>query len=279
MLPRNRHRQQGRAFMSKSKASVLVAVLLMTIGCNATLHAALDIFLDIPEIPGESVDSVHTNQVDVLAWAWGMSNSGTTHLGTNAGAGKVSFQNLNLTKYVDKASPRLMLHCANGDHLTNVTLYVRKVTVNPIEYIKIELTDVLVAGVSTGGYEGEDRLTENVALNFANVKSKYVPTKSDGSADTAFLFSWDIPGNFGTVISPVAGLTSTLIYTNGSPVATLTWFSNFGVNYQVWATSDLNSPFQPYGGSIASAGNDTTSVTVRANAIKKFFWIETLSGQ
>jgi type VI secretion system secreted protein Hcp len=184
--PNHMKRILGKLFGALGLAAVLVSL---------SAQAAVDMFLDIPGIPGESKDQTHKDQVDVLAWSWGMSNSGTTHIGGGGGAGKVNIQDLSLTKYVDKASPELMKRCANGSLLTKVTLFVRKVGANPIEYIKIELTEVLVSAVSTGGSGGEDRLTENVTLNFAKVKFDYVPAKPDGSPDTAITFTWDIPLN------------------------------------------------------------------------------------
>jgi len=257
--------------MSKSRASVLGAVLLLAFSYSASLHAAVDMFLEIPGIPGESTDPVHANQMDVLAWSWGMSHP-------SGGTGTANFQDLSVAKYVDQASPLIMSSCASGAHISKATLYVRKAGVNPIEYIKIQLTNVLVSSVSTGGSGGEDRLTENVTLTFAKLQLDYLPDKPGGSADAAYSFRWDILGNTGTVISPVSGLTSTLTYTNGAPLANLTWNSVAGVSYQVWATSDLNVAFQPYGGHTLSAGDGTTSVPVPANAIRMFFRIETLSG-
>ena len=97
--------------MPKSRTSVLAVALWLAMNCSAPLHAAVDMFLNLgPAIPGESIDKVHKGQVDVLAWSWGMANIGTTQ----RGAGKASFQDLTLTKYVDKSSPLLMLRCANG---------------------------------------------------------------------------------------------------------------------------------------------------------------------
>ncbi len=172
------------------------ALGLATLLTVSPVQAAVDMFLDLGAgIPGESTDKVHKNQVDVLAWGWGMSNSGTAHSGGGGGVGKVNIQDLSLTKYVDKASPKLMLNCANGAHLAKVTLFVRRVGANPIEYIKITMTEVLVTSVSTGGSGGEDRLTENVTLNFAKVQFDYIPTKPDGSADAAITFTWDIVSN------------------------------------------------------------------------------------
>jgi type VI secretion system secreted protein Hcp len=250
----------------------------MLLCSSAALPAAVDIFLDLgPGIPGESTDKAHKDQVDVLAWSWGMSNSGTTHDGGGGGVGKANFQDLSLTKYVDKASPLLMRHCADGKLIAKATLFLRKVATMPIEYVKIELTNILVSGISTGGSGGEDRLTENVTLNFAKVKFDYIPVKPDGSPEAALSFRWDIPGNTGTIIKQVDGLAATLFYTNGAPVARLTWISTAGGNYQVRAASDLNAAFEAYGGPTPSAGDTATSVLVPADAIRKFFRIETLS--
>ena len=159
---------------------------------------ALDMFINMGEnIKGESADSVRGKKgdIDVLAWSWGMSQSGTTHMGKGGGAGKASFQDLSFTKYVDSATNALMTALAKGTHVPEVTLLVRKAGAGQVVYITVVLSEVLVTSVSTGGSGGEDRLTENVTLNFAKVKYSYSPQKPDGSADAAKTFSWDIAGN------------------------------------------------------------------------------------
>jgi type VI secretion system secreted protein Hcp len=42
---------------------------------------ALDMFVQIGKLKGESVDKVHAGKTDVLAWSWGVSNSGSAHVG------------------------------------------------------------------------------------------------------------------------------------------------------------------------------------------------------
>jgi type VI secretion system secreted protein Hcp len=276
ILLRNRRYHQGHALMSKLRAFVLVVVLL-TVGFSFSLHASIDMFLDIAGIPGESKDSVHEGQVDVLAWNWGLSNHGPTN--GVVGVAKANFQDLNVIKYVDKSSPLLMLNCANSGHITTATLYVQTQGTTPVEFIKIIMTDVLVTSVSTSGSDGVDRLTENVSLNFAKVELDYTPLNLNGSVSSTISLDWNIPDNYGSVISPVIGLAATLIYTNGASFAKLTWNSTSGGNYQVWIASDLNAAFQPYGEPTASTGDGTTSVIVPADAIRKFFRIETISSQ
>src|SRR5208283_1015037 len=141
---------------------------------------AVDMFLKLATVTGESKDKVHTNEIDVLSWSWGMSNSGTAHVGGGAGSGKVNVQDLTVTKYVDSSSPKLMLACCNGTHYANGLLTVRKAGGNPVEYIKLKLETVLIAGIATGGSLTEDRLTENLILNFAKVSVDYTPQDAKG---------------------------------------------------------------------------------------------------
>ncbi len=156
---------------------------------------AVDMFLKIADIPGESADDKHKKEIDVLAWSWGMSQSGSAHMGGGAGSGKVSVQDLSFTKYIDASSHSLLLKCCTGEHIKEATLVVRKAGKEPLEYIKITLNDLLISAVSTGGSGGEDRLTENVTLNFAKFKYEYTPQKPDGTGDAPKTAAWDIPAN------------------------------------------------------------------------------------
>lgn len=156
---------------------------------------AVDMFLKLGDIKGESSDSKHKGEIDVLAWSWGVSQSGTTHSGTGGGAGKANVQDLSVTKYVDKGSPTLLLNCCTGKHIKTALLTVRKAGDTPLEYLKITLDDILITSVSTGGSGGEDRLTENLALNFAKFKVEYTPQKPDGTGDSAVEAAFHIAEN------------------------------------------------------------------------------------
>jgi type VI secretion system secreted protein Hcp len=156
---------------------------------------AVDMFLKLEGIDGEAQDDSHGKEIDLLAWSWGMSQSGTFHAGAGGGAGKASFQDISITKYVDKASATLMAKLATGDHVNKARLTVRKAGKTPLEYVIIEMEKVMITSYSTGGSGGEDRLTENVTLNFAKVTVKYVPQKDDGSGEAEVEFGFDIAKN------------------------------------------------------------------------------------
>src|SRR5271155_141355 len=80
------------------------------------LLMAVDMFLKLDGVNGESKDKVHGKEIDVLSWSWGLTNSGSAHVGGGAGSGKVNVQDLCVSKYVDSSSPNLMLACCQGTH-------------------------------------------------------------------------------------------------------------------------------------------------------------------
>jgi type VI secretion system secreted protein Hcp len=156
---------------------------------------AVDMFIKIGDLKGEARDKVHKDEIDVLAWSWGMSNSGSAQVGGGAGAGKVSVQDISFTKYIDLSSAKLALSCCNGKHFPQAILTVRKAGENPLEYLVITLDEVMVTAVSTGGSGGEDRLTENVTLNFAKVKLDYKKQAASGQQEGGDNMVWNIAEN------------------------------------------------------------------------------------
>jgi type VI secretion system secreted protein Hcp len=156
---------------------------------------AVDMFLKIEGIKGESADSAHKDEIDVLAWSWGASQSGTMHVGGGGGAGKANFQDISVTKWVDKSSHALLKAVSTGQHIKEVLLTVRKAGEKPLEYIKLTVKDCLISSVSSGGSGGEDRLTENISINFGNFAYEYTPQKEDGSGDAVLPFGFDIRAN------------------------------------------------------------------------------------
>jgi len=156
---------------------------------------AVDMTLKIDGVDGESKIKDHEGEIDVLAWSWGLSQSGSMHVGGGMGVGKARIEDISITKYTDKASTSLIRKCCNGSHFKNAVLTVRKAGQNPIDIVIITMSPVLVTSVSSGGSGGEDRLTENVTLTFTTVKFSYTPQKEDGSADAALDLIWNVEKN------------------------------------------------------------------------------------
>jgi len=157
---------------------------------------AADIFAKIGDIQGDSVDTKHKGEIDVLSWSWGVSQSGSIGTGGGGGgSGKASFQDFQMTHGVDRASPSLLKACATGQHIPEATITVRKPGGGQQEFLVIRMTDVIVTGVYPGSAPGALGLVENVSLQFGKVDLEYRPQKPDGSLDTGIHFKYDIKNN------------------------------------------------------------------------------------
>ena len=151
---------------------------------------AVDVFLKLGDIKGESTDAKHAGEIEVLSWSWGVSQPGTAASGGGGGAGKASFSDLNFTHNVDRASPLLMKACATGQHVKEATLVSRKAGKGQQEYLIIKMSDILVTGVQPSS-AGQQPM-ENVSIKFAKIDLEYKPQKVDGTLDAGIHFIYDI---------------------------------------------------------------------------------------
>jgi type VI secretion system secreted protein Hcp len=160
--------------------------------------AAVDYFLKIADIPGESADSKHKNEIDIESWSWGETNSGSHAYGGGGGAGKVAIQDFQFSMRTNKASPKLFLACATGQHIKETLLTCRKAGKEQQEYLKIKFTDSIVSNYQTGGSAGDVVPVDQIALNFAKIEITYCPQKADGTLDSAVVHNYSAKENKGS---------------------------------------------------------------------------------
>jgi type VI secretion system secreted protein Hcp len=181
--------------------------------------AIQDFFLKIEGIDGEAQDSKHKNEVEIDSWSWGQTNAGTAVKGGGMGAGKVAVQDIAFVKGIDKASAKLMLACAQGQHIKSAVLTCRKAGKEQQEYLKLTLSDVMISSFQTGGtspdtigaagiqapgsnsakpkilsYSFGARVSpiESFSLNFTKIEYEYKQQKPDGTLGGAIKTSYDI---------------------------------------------------------------------------------------
>jgi type VI secretion system secreted protein Hcp len=158
--------------------------------------AAVDYFLKIDGIEGESQDAKHAKEVDVLSWSWGQSQAATSGSGGGGGAGKVSMQDFHFTMSLNKASPKLMQACATGQHVKSATLTARKAGKTQAEYLTFKFSDILVSSYQTGGNASSDAVPiDQISMNFAKIEVEYKEQKADGSLSGGTQFKYDLKQN------------------------------------------------------------------------------------
>ena len=141
------------------------------------MGGAVDYFLKIEGAEGESADDKHKGEIDVLSWSWGAQQSGTMQYGGGGGAGKVQMQDFTFTMRMNKATPKLVLHCASGEHIKSAVMTARKAGKQQQEYLKLTFTDILVSSYQTGGSGDGDV----VPIDSIPVISLVLPAAPNGS--------------------------------------------------------------------------------------------------
>ena len=158
--------------------------------------AAVDYFLKIDGIEGESTDAKHKDEIDVESWSWGETQTGSAAHGGGGGAGKVAMQDFHFVARTSKASPGLLLACATGEHIKKAVLTCRKAGGDQQEFLTFTLSDLLVSSYQAKGEAGEDGVpTDQISLNFAKIEMEYKPQKADGSLDGPANAGWDLKKN------------------------------------------------------------------------------------
>lgn len=142
---------------------------------------AVDFFLKLDGIDGESHDSKHKGEIDVESWSWGETQMGTHGAGGGGGAGKVSMQDFHFVMKTNKAAPKLALACATGEHIKKAVLTCRKAGKEQQEFYKITFSDLLVSSFQTGGSTHSDIPTDQISLNYAKIEWEYKEQKADGT--------------------------------------------------------------------------------------------------
>jgi type VI secretion system secreted protein Hcp len=154
--------------------------------------AVADYFLKIDGIDGESQDHKHKGEIHLESWSWGESNAGSASHSGGGGAGKVSMQDFHFVMQINKASPKLAIACASGEHLKKAVLTCRRAGKDQQEFFKVTMSDLIVSSFQTGASNHGDVLpTEQISLNFSKIEWEYKEQKADGTLGGAVKAGWD----------------------------------------------------------------------------------------
>jgi type VI secretion system secreted protein Hcp len=170
------------------------------------MSAAVDYFLKIDGIEGESQDSVHGKEIEISWFDWNEVQSGTFSQGGGSGAGKVKMNDFKFLMRTNKSSPKLMLACATGQHIPTAKLTCRKAGGGQQEFYTVDFSEVLISSYRTccdqeaegaDGDQGYDSGVpmDHVAFNFGKINFTYRPQKDDGTLDNPVMAGYDVTQN------------------------------------------------------------------------------------
>jgi type VI secretion system secreted protein Hcp len=155
---------------------------------------AVEIFLELDQVEGESQKSGFAGKIDLLSYSWASSQSATRQSGTGGGSGQANVGDIAFSKYMDKATPVLYKALLDGKHYDKGKITVRKVTGGkPLDYLTIEMEEVIISSYQTGGGNAsDDRIYENMSLNFKKFKMNYIVQSGQGAGSAKVPVEYDI---------------------------------------------------------------------------------------
>jgi len=161
---------------------------------------AFECFLEIDGIAGESQGSSHRDGIDVLRFGWGESQHAPVQSGLGAGVGQVRVEDLEVTAGTSRASPKLMVACASGQHIATARLICRLPESANAQFLVISLSNVRVSRYRVAGAvtAGGTLPTDEIALSFREIKIEYCARRSDGGLEQAVTGEWNVQENRGT---------------------------------------------------------------------------------
>ena len=138
-------------------------------------------------ITGESTAPGHVGDNDATGFTLGVTNSGVP---------TATFTDVTVTKYVDKATPTLLVDVAGGKNISTVTLFVQSTSPTTLDFYQVVLTNVRITSVSDAGLVN-GRPTETVTFSFQKIEIDYTPINPDGSPGTPVIGCWNRSTNAG----------------------------------------------------------------------------------
>ncbi|MFN0027826.1 MAG: Hcp family type VI secretion system effector [Acidimicrobiales bacterium] len=150
------------------------------------IEPAVDLYLDVPEVPGESARRGHEGDIEVLGYCFDGHNSIAANGGGGGGGGgavgKFTLGELVLIKRMDAASPLLLDAVASGKLFANATLFVERAggAEAPSLRAKIMVTNAQVTGFHHGSALGGLFPTERIILQVQSLNFDYLPEAPDG---------------------------------------------------------------------------------------------------
>jgi type VI secretion system secreted protein Hcp len=169
----------------KTRTILVPLIVFALLGFTNTGSGAVELFLKIDGITGESGDGGHPGEIDVQSFSFGVSQHGAALAGLGTGSpSKSDFQSLTVYKKIDKSSPLLMLACGvgklavtGGAGSPTVTLSFRDMTRQNIpEFFQIVMSNVFISSFTEGNVMSDDGTPlEAVSFNFTRVEFRYTP--------------------------------------------------------------------------------------------------------
>lgn len=159
---------------------------------------AIDAYLQLGDIRGDSTDDRHKGWVEVKNVDWGVTQPRATSVSTAGGhtSGKAEVHEVSFDKLADIASPILFQTCAMGKTIPKAKFEFFRADGDGVrvKYFEIELDNVMISNVHPNSGNG-GIISEKVYLASSKIKVVYTQQRIGGGAGGSTAGGWDSAAN------------------------------------------------------------------------------------
>ncbi len=154
---------------------------------------AVDYFLKLDPVKGETAADGFTDQIQVLSWSWGGSNTSTVSGSSGSGAGKADLSDLNIMVTLDKASPELFKGMTAGTHYKKGTLSAVKTGAKGKPYLTVDMEEVFVTSLQLSA--SSEVPSVSVSFTYKTIAIEYKQQATDGTLTSTGTVKYDLRTN------------------------------------------------------------------------------------
>ena len=150
---------------------------------------AVDYYLKLEGIDGESEDEKHKKEIQILSWSWGGSQVSSVAGTGGSGAGKVSLSDFNIMSYFDKSTPKFFKNLCLGTHIKSGTMNAIKAGADGKPYLKVDFKELFVTSLQISG--SSEIPSVSISFSYDEIKIDYYTQNEQGQVTTTGAVTYD----------------------------------------------------------------------------------------
>lgn len=154
---------------------------------------AVDYFLKLDGIDGESDDEKHKKQIQLLSWSWGANNMSSVAGSGGSGAGKVDLTDFNVSIYFDKSTPKFFKDICKGDHIKTGTLEAVKAGGDGKPYLKVDFKEIFITSLQISG--SSEIPMVSLSFTYNEIKMDYSEQNNEGNLTSTGAVTYNLKEN------------------------------------------------------------------------------------
>jgi type VI secretion system secreted protein Hcp len=154
---------------------------------------AVDYFLKLDGIQGESQNTNHSNEIQIMSWSWGGAQYSSVAGTGGSGAGKVSLSDFSIMANFDKATPKLFKSLCEGTHVKTGTMTAIKAGANSKPYLTVDFTELFVSSLQISASSEVPMISASFTYN--TIKIEYSVQDEKGNLTSTGPVSYDLKQN------------------------------------------------------------------------------------